>query len=144
MSTRVERTNLKVTVSEPVPRQTEKKNFSSMLMDGVEKTARIAAGALGATAPFSPTGAMLSVAASGIGEAAGAGETLAGGSGGSGGGPQDLLDATRQMQETNMEFNVQYLGLQEKLQQESREFQLLSNVMKVKHDAAKNAIGNIH
>jgi hypothetical protein len=30
------------------------------------------------------------------------------------------------------------------MQRESREFQALSNVMKVKHDSAKAAINNIH
>jgi hypothetical protein len=30
------------------------------------------------------------------------------------------------------------------MQRESREFTALSNVMRVKHDSAKSAIGNIH
>jgi hypothetical protein len=41
-------------------------------------------------------------------------------------------------------MNLQYLQLQERMQQESREFSTLSNVMKVKHDTARSAIGNIH
>jgi hypothetical protein len=55
------------------------------------------------------------------------------------GDPQQL-NATRQMQEMNASFNLQYLSLQQKLQDESRRFRLLSNIMKTKHDTAKNAI----
>jgi hypothetical protein len=41
-------------------------------------------------------------------------------------------------------MNLQYLQLQEQMQRESREYQALSNVMKVKHDSARAAISNIH
>ena len=37
----------------------------------------------------------------------------------------------------------QYLALQQNIQEESREFNLLSNLMKTKHEAAKNAVNNI-
>jgi hypothetical protein len=40
-------------------------------------------------------------------------------------------------------FNLQYLQLQEKIQQDNRQFNLVSNIMKTKHDAAKNALNNI-
>ncbi|HKK05416.1 MAG TPA: hypothetical protein VKA50_06145 [Gammaproteobacteria bacterium] len=49
----------------------------------------------------------------------------------------------RRIQETNRSFSMQYLALQQKIQQESREFNLVSNIMKTKHEAAKNAINNI-
>jgi hypothetical protein len=65
---------------------------------------------------------------------------VAGGAGGQG----DLLEATRAMQQEAQAMNLQYLQLQERMQQESREFTTLSNVMKVKHDTARSAIGNIH
>ena len=39
--------------------------------------------------------------------------------------------------------NPQYLALQNEVQKESRQFTTLSNVMKTKHDTAKNAIQNI-
>jgi hypothetical protein len=51
-----------------------------------------------------------------------------------------LLNATRQLQERDMSFNLQYLSLQQKLQDENRRFTLMSNIMKAKHDTAKNAI----
>ena len=60
------------------------------------------------------------------------------------GGDADLLTATRLLQQESQSFNLQYLQLQESLQRESREFTALSNALKVRHDTAKAAIGNIH
>lgn len=55
---------------------------------------------------------------------------------------QLAVEALR-VSELNRSFSMQLLGLQQKLQQESRKFTLLSNVMKTKHETAKNAINNI-
>lgn len=46
-------------------------------------------------------------------------------------------------QEFQMSFNLQYLNLQTKIQHENRQFTMISNIMKNKHDTAKNAINNI-
>lgn len=54
-----------------------------------------------------------------------------------------MMMATKEMQEMNMSFNLQYLGIQQKMQTESRQFTLLSNIMKTKHDTAKNSISNV-
>ena len=51
--------------------------------------------------------------------------------------------AAEQLQEMNMSFNMQYLALQQKMQDENRRFTLISNIMKTKHDTAKNSISNI-
>ena len=40
-------------------------------------------------------------------------------------------------------FNLQYLDLQQNMQHENRQFTLVSNIMKTKHDTAKSAINNI-
>jgi hypothetical protein len=53
------------------------------------------------------------------------------------------LNATKQMQETQMSFNLQYLQLQNAMQNENRQYTAVSNIMKTKHGTAKNAIGNI-
>jgi len=54
------------------------------------------------------------------------------------------LQATmKQLMEMNQSFNLQYLGLQQQMQDESRRFSLLSNIMKTKHDTAKNSISNL-
>lgn len=54
-----------------------------------------------------------------------------------------LLAATKQMQETQMSFNLQYLQLQSQMQQENRSYTAVSNIMKTKHDTVKNSISNI-
>lgn len=61
-----------------------------------------------------------------------------------GGTSQDeLLAATKQMQETQMSFNLQYLQLQSQMQNENRSYTAVSNIMKTKHDTVKNSISNI-
>jgi hypothetical protein len=54
-----------------------------------------------------------------------------------------MMSATQQMAEFQASFNLQYLQLQEKIQIDSRQFNLVSNIMKTKHDAAKNALNNV-
>ena len=54
-----------------------------------------------------------------------------------------MMLATKEMQEMNQSFNLQYLGLQESMQADNRQFTLMSNIMKTKHDGAKNAISNV-
>jgi hypothetical protein len=54
-----------------------------------------------------------------------------------------LLDATKQMQETQMSFNLQYLQLQSQMQHENRSYTAISNIMKTKHDTVKNSISNV-
>jgi hypothetical protein len=59
-------------------------------------------------------------------------------------GPISLLASTiRRLQEMNQSFNIQYLMLQQDMQTENRQFTLVSNIMKTKHDTAKNAINNV-
>ncbi|MEO1482669.1 MAG: hypothetical protein AAFU77_11235 [Myxococcota bacterium] len=54
-----------------------------------------------------------------------------------------VMEMTRELQELNMRFNLQYLQLQHAMESENRQFTTLSNVMKTKHDSAKSAIDNI-
>jgi hypothetical protein len=54
-----------------------------------------------------------------------------------------MFNASKAMSEMNMSQNLQYLDLQQKMQQDNRQFTLVSNIMKVKHDTAKNAINNV-
>lgn len=54
-----------------------------------------------------------------------------------------LLAATKQMQETQMSFDLQYLQLQSQMQSQNRSYSAVSNVMQLKHDTVKNSIGNI-
>ena len=54
-----------------------------------------------------------------------------------------LLAATKQIQETQMSFNLQYLQLQSQMQNEHRSYTAISNIMKTKRDTDKNSISNI-
>ncbi len=58
-------------------------------------------------------------------------------------GDPGVVAAQKQLMEMNQSFNMQYLGLQQQMQDESRRFSLLSNIMKTKHETAKNSIGNL-
>jgi hypothetical protein len=49
------------------------------------------------------------------------------------------LDLIQAQQASNMQF----LTLQNQMQQENQKFSTLSNVIKVRHDTAKNSIANI-
>ncbi len=55
----------------------------------------------------------------------------------------DYMNATKQMHETQMSFNLQYLQLQSQMQHENRSYTAISNIMKTKHDTVKNSISNI-
>jgi hypothetical protein len=85
----------------------------------------------------SPTG---SSGSSGPGSAVGPGgaENAAPGAeaGTAGGGLEGVL--AKQTQD-----NLYYLGLQERIQSETRHFQAVSNVLKTQHESVKNAIGNL-
>ena len=63
--------------------------------------------------------------------------------GGSGNSQDQLLNASKQMQEAQMSFNLQYLQLQNKMQDENRRFTMISNIMKTKHETVKNSISNV-
>jgi hypothetical protein len=58
-------------------------------------------------------------------------------------GQSQLPNATKQMQEMNMSFNLQYLQLQQQMQHENRTYTAISNVLKTKHDTVKNSISNV-
>lgn len=83
--------------------------------------------ALGHAAPQAP----------GATGATGAGTAL--GESGSGEG----LDSVAALQRQNQQWTAQYLALQEDMQRESREYNAVSNILKVRHESAKTAINNI-
>jgi hypothetical protein len=56
---------------------------------------------------------------------------------------QQLMSATQAMQEVQMSFNLQYLMLQQNMQQENQQYSAVSNIMKEKYNTSKKAIANI-
>jgi hypothetical protein len=152
-------------VAPTTEKKTEPGRFGAALKAAAAGVARGVASTVELAAPYVPGGTVLSAAvrsasASVRGRAAfgpdpgtaavraaagGIGAAAPGSTGAPGGaGEGDVLEATRALQQEAQTFNLQYLQLQESMQRESREFQALSNVMKVKHDSAKAAINNIH
>ena len=57
--------------------------------------------------------------------------------------PKGSFRTMKAMQEIDQSFNLQYLQLQNKISHENRQFTMISNIMKNKHDTAKNAINNL-
>lgn len=138
-------------VAPTTEKKTEPGRFGTALRAAAAGVARGVAATVDLAAPYVPGGTVLSAA---VRSGAGPGRGRAGAFGpdpgtsatraAAAGGEGDVLEATRALQQEAQTFNLQYLQLQESMQRESREFQALSNVMKVKHDSAKAAINNIH
>jgi hypothetical protein len=164
-------TGLRVKIDQSRTRQAPRTDFGSMVSTGLNRTAGAVMDAGQLAAPFIPGGAVLSAAISGVGslKSSAAGQSLgatgsnatglmstsgavgsvgATGASSSGltpsaGGSTDAFANGRQFLEMQASFNMQYLMLQQQMQSENRQFTTLSNVMKTKHDTAKNAISNV-
>ena len=89
-------------------------------------------------APIVPGGELVSLAADGL-------RRLKGSAPNPMPGPHDdQMSQMFEMQQQNQAFNLQYLQLQNELQEDNRRFSTLTNLMKVRHDTAKSAINNMH
>ncbi|RMG21746.1 MAG: hypothetical protein D6729_00060 [Deltaproteobacteria bacterium] len=53
------------------------------------------------------------------------------------------LDAADALIEQSRSLNLRYLMLQERMQRETRTYTAISNIMKVRHEAAKNTLANL-
>jgi hypothetical protein len=133
-------------VAPTTERKAEPGRFENALRAAASGLARGVAATVELASPYVPGGTVLSGAIRSTVQGA-ASPVTAGAEPGAAGGTtaeDDILAATRTLQQEARTFNLQYLQLQENMQRESREFTALSNVMKVKHDSAKAAIANIH
>ncbi|OGQ92186.1 MAG: hypothetical protein A2289_02550 [Deltaproteobacteria bacterium RIFOXYA12_FULL_58_15] len=163
-------TGLRVKIDTSRTRQAPKTDFGSMVGTGLSRTANAVMDAGSLAAPFIPGGAVLSAAITGVGslKSSAAGQTASGpapnstgliaSSGHVGGGALtstsgattappstggDMMSQMQQFQEMNQSFNMQYLGLQQQMQSDNRQYTSLSNIMKIKHDTVKASINNI-
>jgi len=156
-----------ITVVPTTPRQSAPSRFDVALQNAADQLARTVTGGLAAAAPAIPGGTFLlgavraatqpapgtspiSGAAPFVGGSsygvpghAGGSTPAASAAGATGSAETDVMASARALQAESQAFNAQYLQLQEAMQRENREFTALSNVMKVKHDTARAAIGNI-
>jgi len=76
------------------------------------------------------------------GSSSGLGHTNIAGTGGTGSGGSEI-DAMRQMQQEGQQASLQYLRLQQEMQQSNRRFSLASSVLKAKHDTARSVLNNL-
>jgi hypothetical protein len=51
--------------------------------------------------------------------------------------------AVKELQQAQATFNLQYQQLQQRMQNENRQYTTISNVLKTKHDTVKNSINNV-
>ena len=170
---RIDQTPVRLNTKVTEERQTPKTDFGSRMKDGLMATAGALASGAAVAAPLVPGGAIVSAAVSGGGQLGGALSSgqRAGGAGGGvqmsrayggvGGGttgttggtggtgsvaniPSDSYSQGMDLIAAQQSANMQFLTLQSNMQQENQKFSTLSNVMKVRHDTAKNSIQNIH
>ena len=123
------------TPAPPRPRDSTAPGFSEVLSKGLAVASDIASVA-GAVVPGA---GLVSVALGGLsrllgsgGEAAATARTADAG-----------LDAAEDLVAQSRSFNVRYILLQERLQRESRAYTAISNIMRVRHEAAKNTLANL-
>lgn len=154
---------LNVSLTPTVARQTPRNEFGQVMKNTLETATKAAGVVSGALMGSLPGGGIISaavssvtnLASSGPGGSAGlaaTGITSVGGSGAvsggggvaaqlasSGGMPSNVGDMVQQMRaEADRSMMMQM-----QMQQESREYNAVSNVLKVRHDSAKSAINNI-
>jgi hypothetical protein len=141
-----------VIVAPTADRKTAPSSFGATLRAVAAGAADGLAAASSVLAPLAPAGMVLAGAVRGVAQAAAGaarppsagGAPLTGSSlpsAGAGGG--DAFESARLLQAEGQSFNLRYLELQERMQRETREFTAVSNVMKVRHDAARAAIQNV-
>jgi len=136
-----------VIVAPTADRKTAPSSFGATLRAAAAGAAEGLAAASGLLAPLAPAGMVLAGAVRGVAQAA-AGAARPASSGPSAlastsPGGADGFEAARLLQQEGQSFNLRYLELQERMQRETREFTAVSNVMKVRHDAARAAIQNV-
>jgi hypothetical protein len=57
--------------------------------------------------------------------------------------PTTEISSSKSLVQQQISDDLQLLALQQEIQKHDRQFSLISNVMKARHDTAKSAIGNI-
>jgi hypothetical protein len=142
-----------VIVAPTADRKSAPSSFGATLRAVAAGAADGLAAASSVLAPLAPAGMVLAGAVRGVAQAAAGaarppsagGAPLTGSSlpAATGAGGGDAFESARLLQAEGQSFNLRYLELQERMQRETREFTAVSNVMKVRHDAARAAIQNV-
>jgi len=129
--------SLRLSATATSVRRTPRRSFGAAMHQGLVGAVQVAQQGLSAAAPLVPGGVVASAALAGLG-----GPTVPGASG-SGFGSGAELQAQRDLVQFQTDSSLQLIALQQQIQEETRSFTLASNVLKARHDAAKNALGNL-
>jgi hypothetical protein len=124
-------------------RQTPRRlDFGTVLARGVQ-TALLAGANL--LAPVAPAGIALAASVGQAGAALAGGAAPEAGLAGAGGmtGEAQLLAQQEAMRSRDRMFSLQYLELQRKVQEDQRQFQVMTNLLKTQHETVKAAIQNL-
>jgi len=137
-----------------LPRQTSRREFGDELASVVGNGARLGVGIMGGVmgAPPVVSAAVSAVAGvvQGVGSRSGMasapstaisqppGESALGGTSAG-----DTLSRQAELNRESQAFTAMYLQLQSEMQAESRQYNAVSNVIKVRHESARAAINNI-
>ena len=128
-----------VTQAAPTP---PRRSFGEVLASAAGEVLKVGGVVASALVPGGPVvGGALVAAGRALSEVGGGAPEEGAGTGGKD--PWELLEAQRAMQAEGQAVSLAYLELQDAMQRESREFNAVSNVLKVRHDSAKAAINNI-
>jgi len=147
--------NFKVENKMVSEKKTSNTSFSDMLKSGADKMTGIIINGMAVAGPVIPGAAGLSAALSaagaiknstapnslGVSQSSSSQQTLPANEVPAQDG--SLIDSMIKLQESGHLMSMQYLELQEQMQQENRQFSTLSNILKTRHESAKTAIGNI-
>ncbi len=159
--------SMNLNTSTTTVRRAANNSFSSHIRRGISGAGQAVSAGLSVAAPVIPGSAVISAAVNGAAQGLGRSVGVQGGAqfsasnpasfgasgpdyingqasgGGLPNGQQDMVDRMSKVQEMGAAFNLQYLELQQTMQDENRRFTTLSNVMKTKHDTAKSSIQNV-
>jgi hypothetical protein len=131
------------------PRQTPKNDFGDVLARTANGIAKLGGGLIQSVSGMPVVSAAVSAinqfASNQTGQSAIPIQSVPGGSGSSAGGSSSIgADQYSDPKVREMYMaSMQSLDLQAQMQQESREYNAVSNILKVRHDSAKAAINNI-
>ena len=145
-----------VSVTTTMPRQSQKQEFGELLKNSLQQGAKAVGMVSGAVLQNMPGTGVVSAAVSAVtnfasqaphsASAASSGViNINGGAAAAGGGLANAAtsgDMNGMVNEMRAEAN-RSMAMQMAMQQESREYNTISNVLKVRHDSAKAAINNI-
>src|SRR5256885_1185380 len=137
----VDQTRTRQTERPGTPFRNALANGVNVLMSGAEVATSVVAGPVLAAAVHGARADVVSTVAGAPTEGASAALPADAATAASAGGPD--LASVQAMQRESQAFTLQLLPLQEDVQQETRRFPTVSNVLRARHDTAKAAIANV-